>query len=94
VYPFRDGVSVLARDISEKKAKEAQRERMVIELQQALTQVRILRGLIPICAWCKRIRNDEGYWQQLEAYIRDHSEADFTHGMCPDCAKEAEDSLH
>ena len=94
VYPFRDGVSVLARDISEKKAKEAQRERMVIELQHALAQVRTLRGLIPICAWCKRIRNGEGYWQQLEAYISDHSEADFTHGMCPDCAKEAEDSLH
>jgi hypothetical protein len=84
---------VLARDISEKKAEEAERERMVIELQHALKQVRTLRGLIPICAWCKRIRNDEGYWQQLEAYIHDHSEADFTHGICPDCAKEVEESL-
>jgi len=93
VYPFRDGVSVLARDISERKAEEAERERMVIELQQALAQVRTLRGLIPICAWCKRIRDDQGYWQQLEAYIRDHSEADFTHGMCPDCAKEMGTSL-
>ena len=74
VYPFRDGVSVLARDISGKKSQEVERERMVIELQQALAQVRTLRGLIPICAWCKRIRDDRGYWQQLEAYIRDHSE--------------------
>jgi hypothetical protein len=84
---------VLARDISERKAEEADRERMVIELQQALAQVRTLRGLIPICAWCKRIRDDQGYWQQLEAYIRDHSEADFTHGMCPDCAREMGKSL-
>ena len=84
-YPFRGGVSVLFRDISEKKQWELQREQVIKELRHALGQVRTLHGLIPICAWCKKIRNDEGYWQQLEAYISQHTEADFSHGMCPDC---------
>lgn len=87
MYPFRDGVSVLFRDISEKKQWELQREQVIKELRHALGQVRTLHGLIPICAWCKKIRNDEGYWQQLEAYISEHTEADFSHGMCPDCFK-------
>jgi AmiR/NasT family two-component response regulator len=55
------------------------------ELQAALANVKTLRGLLPICASCKKIRDDEGYWQLVEVYIRDHSEADFTHGLCPDC---------
>jgi K+-sensing histidine kinase KdpD len=57
------------------------------ELQAALAEVKRLSGLLPICAWCKRIRNDEGDWQQIEEYITVHSEADFTHGICPDCAR-------
>jgi K+-sensing histidine kinase KdpD len=57
------------------------------ELQAALAEVKQLSGLLPICAWCKRIRNDEGDWQQIEEYITVHSEADFTHGICPDCAR-------
>jgi PAS domain-containing protein len=93
VNPFREGVSVLLRDISRRKNDEAERERLIRELQAALAHVRTLRGLIPICAWCKRIRNDHGYWEQLEAYIKDHSEADFTHGMCPDCAKQQIEAL-
>lgn len=88
VNPFREGVSVLFREISERKNAEAERERLIGELRAALADVRTLRGLIPICAWCKRIRNDDGYWEQLEAYIKSRSEADFTHGMCPDCARE------
>jgi hypothetical protein len=87
MYPFRDGVSVLFRDISEKKQWELQREQVIKEPRHALGQVRTLHGLIPICAWCKKIRNDAGYWQQLEAYISEHTEADFSHGMCPDCFK-------
>ena len=87
VNPFRDGISILFRDISKRKNAEVERERLIGELQAALAQVRTLRGLIPICAWCKKIRNDEGYWEQLEFYIKSHSEADFTHGMCPDCAR-------
>ncbi len=56
------------------------------ELQEALDHIKTLRGLIPICASCKRIRDDQGYWQQVEIYIRDHTEADFSHGLCPECA--------
>lgn len=87
VNPFRGGISVLFRDISERRNAEGERERLIGELQAALTHVRALRGLIPICAWCKKIRNDHGYWEQLELYLKNHSEADFTHGMCPDCAR-------
>jgi len=55
------------------------------ELESALTEIKTLSGLIPICSNCKKIRNDEGYWEQVEIYIRDHSEADFTHSICPEC---------
>jgi DNA-binding response OmpR family regulator len=55
-------------------------------LRKALKEVKTLSGLLPICASCKMIRNDEGYWQEIEAYVSDHSEAEFTHGICPDCA--------
>ena len=57
----------------------------VAELQAALSSVKQLRGLVPICSYCKRIRGDDQYWQQLEGYIAEHSEAQFTHGICPDC---------
>jgi transcriptional regulator with PAS, ATPase and Fis domain len=55
------------------------------ELESMRDQVKILQGLIPICAHCKKIRNDQGFWTQLEAYLVEHSEADFTHGICPEC---------
>ena len=70
-----------------------ERERLIGELQAALAHVRTLRGLIPICAWCKKIRNDQGYWEQLELYLKNHSEADFTHGMCPDCVRKHREAL-
>ncbi len=63
----------------------AQRNR---ELQTALDEVRQLRGILPICAACKRIRDDAGYWHQVDVYVRDHSEAEFTHGLCPECVRE------
>jgi len=62
--------------------------RLNAELQDALAQVKVLSGLIPICASCKKVRDDEGYWNQLEAYISAHSEVQFSHGICPDCAEE------
>lgn len=58
-----------------------------IELREALAQVKTLRGLFPICSGCKRIRDDHGYWNQIEVYIRDHSEAEFSHSICPDCVE-------
>ena len=64
-----------------------QRETMQKEREKALLTVKILSGLLPICASCKKIRDDKGYWNQIESYIKDHSEAEFSHGICPDCAK-------
>ncbi|MDH4318238.1 MAG: response regulator, partial [Desulfobulbaceae bacterium] len=61
--------------------------KLVEELQEAMGKVKLLSGLLPICASCKKIRNDEGYWTQIESYIKEHSEADFSHGICPDCVK-------
>lgn len=75
----------ISRDITERKQAEAEREKLIVELQTALNQVKRLSGLLPICASCKKIRDDRGYWQQIELYIREHSEADFSHGICPDC---------
>ncbi len=59
----------------------------VSELREALDNVKFLRGILPICARCKKIRDDQGYWNQVEIYISNHSEAEFSHGLCPDCAK-------
>ena len=65
----------------------------VAELQQALTNVKTLHGLLPICSYCKRIRGDDQYWQQVEAYIADHSDAQFSHGICPSCYHEVEKEI-
>jgi sigma-B regulation protein RsbU (phosphoserine phosphatase) len=59
----------------------------VRELHQALDQIKTLRGILPICSSCKKIRDDQGYWNQVEVYVRDHTEAEFTHGICPECVK-------
>ncbi len=58
-----------------------------LELKEALGKVKLLSGFLPICSSCKKVRDDKGYWNQIEEYIRDHSEADFTHSFCPDCAE-------
>ncbi|MBI4401757.1 MAG: response regulator [Nitrospirae bacterium] len=75
----------LKHEMDSRKAREQDLAKKTQELQQALRELKVLRGFIPICASCKKVRNDKGYWQQVEAYIRDHSEAQFTHGFCPDC---------
>ena len=56
-------------------------------------RIATLRGVVPICAWCKKIRDDEGYWKQLESYVRDHTEAEFSHGICPSCAESFSDQI-
>jgi len=66
---------------------DAEREVAIIELREALAKIKTLRGLIPICASCKKIRDDQGFWTQVEVYIRDHSEAEFSHGICPECVQ-------
>lgn len=59
--------------------------RKIEELRKAIEKIRTLRGIIPICAGCKKIRNDQGYWQQVEVYVKNHSDAEFSHGLCPEC---------
>ena len=90
------GVELLARvssalalkqETDRRKANELELRRSNEELQQALREVKVLRGLIPICASCKKIRNDGGFWQQLEEYLAEHSEAEFSHGLCRPCIK-------
>ena len=74
-------------DVTESRRAAEERERMIDQLKEALANVKTLRGLIPICASCKKIRDDKGYWRQVEVYVRDRSEAEFSHGVCPDCMK-------
>jgi PAS domain S-box-containing protein len=83
----RIGFRGVARNITEHKRIEEEREKLVGELQKALSEVKTLKGIFPICASCKKIRDDKGYWNQVEVYIRDRSEAEFSHGICPDCMK-------
>lgn len=76
------------------KAERLAREELILNLQKALADVKKLSGMLPICAWCKKIRNDEGYWQQIDAYIKSHTDLDFTHGICNDCAKKEYPELY
>ncbi len=87
IYPAKHGLSVFFKDVSERMYAERERERLITELQDALDKVKTLSGLLPICAFCKNIRDDSGYWHQVEAYIEEYSEANFSHGVCPDCAE-------
>ena len=74
--------------MQERKQAEEERENLILELQEALANVKKLSGLIPICSSCKKIRDDKGYWNQLEKYLLEHSDATLSHGLCPDCAKD------
>jgi PAS domain S-box len=88
------GILSVGNDITERKQAEEEKKMLIQELQQtleelqeALAKVKTLSGLLPICASCKKIRDDSGYWKQIEAYIKEHSDATFTHGLCPECVK-------
>ena len=98
-----NGVELLARvssaltlkhEMDCRKEREVELCRSNEELQRALSEVKVLRGLIPICASCKKIRNDGGFWQQLEEYIGEHSEAEFSHGLCQPCLKKLYPSVY
>ena len=88
---FGGFVSNLRRRLGEQNKKikkdQIEKDNLIVELKAALSKVKTLSGLVPICASCKKIRDDRGYWKQIELYIRDHSEAQFSHSICPDCAK-------
>ncbi|PKN19031.1 MAG: hypothetical protein CVU71_09635 [Deltaproteobacteria bacterium HGW-Deltaproteobacteria-6] len=88
------GMLGITRDISERKKDACERERLMTERQNALSEIKVLSGMLPICSSCKKIRNDEGYWEQLENYISDHSRAEFSHSFCPDCAKKFYEKAH
>ena len=75
----------VARDITERKKAEEERDRLVRELRAALAEVRSLREILPICSYCKKIRDDENYWQSVESYIAKHTNTRFSHGICPSC---------
>ncbi len=74
-------------DITSRKAAEQEREQLISRLKEALANIRTLKGLLPMCAWCKNIRDDEGYWRRVEDYIKKRTDASFTHGICPQCLK-------
>ena len=74
-------------DITERKMAEEERDKLVAELQKALSEVKTLQGFLPICSHCKNIRDDKGYWSKIESYIQKHSDTEFSHGICPECAE-------
>ena len=81
------GTYRLNNQVTKRKRAEQGREKLIIELREALANVRTLRGLLPICSVCKKIRDDDGYWHQVDAYIKDHTAAELSHGFCPECFK-------
>jgi PAS domain S-box-containing protein len=87
-YDGRKAVFSIVRDITDRKLAEQEREKLIAQLQKALADIKTLHGILPICASCKKIRDDQGAWHQVEAYIRDHTDAEFSHGLCADCAKQ------
>lgn len=84
---LRHELSLAQHEIERRKEAEREREFLIGKLQQALSEVKTLRGFLPICSHCKKIRDDAGYWQAIEGYIQEHSEAIFSHGICPECAE-------
>ena len=77
----------LEKEISERSAAEMERDRTILNLKKALDEVKTLRGILPICSYCKKVRDDKGYWEQVDIYIYKHSQADISHSICPNCAK-------
>jgi PAS domain S-box-containing protein len=88
------GIIESFQDITRRKELEKEKEQLIIELQKALQKVKQLSVFLPICASCKKIRDDRGYWKQIETYIKEHSEAEFSHSICPDCAKKLYPELY
>ena len=78
----------ISRNIEARKQAEEEREKLINELQDALKEIKTLRGILPLCSFCKKIRDDKGYWEQVDVYIHKYSQADISHSICPDCAKE------
>ena len=88
ISPFPLGAIITSQDITAQKKAELERMKLIEKLQNALSEVETLRGLLPICACCKKIRDDQGYWNHIEAYLRMHTNTEFTHTLCPECVKQ------
>ena len=82
---LREALARLRGEIAERTAMEQERERLIGELRESLARVRTLSGLLPICASCKKIRDDKGYWNRVEEYLTEHTDARLSHGICPEC---------
>ena len=80
-------LNIFKKNVIQRRKAEAEKEKLIVELEQTLSNVKQLSGLLPICAHCKKIRDDRGYWNQIESYIREHSEAEFSHSICQECAE-------
>ena len=91
---LRENNRVLEAEIFQRKKAEQHQDVLILELKDALDNIKQLSGLLPICASCKKIRDDQGYWQRIETYISEHSKAQFTHGICPDCSKKLYPAAH
>jgi hypothetical protein len=101
LYPVRERTSELERanrqlqrEVKERTAAEKQKEELIGDLQKALSEIKVLSGLLPICAKCKNIRDDKGYWNQIGTCIQSHSDATFSHSICPKCAEELYPGFH
>jgi hypothetical protein len=88
ISPFAHGAIITSQDITAQKKAESDRLNLIEKLQNALSEVETLRGLLPICACCKKIRDDQGYWNHIESYLRKHTNTEFTHTLCPECVKQ------
>ena len=86
-----EGLNMLAEEIEASTVSLDRYSVLVSRLQSALADVKTLGGLLPICAWCKQVRSDEGYWTKIETYIVEHSDASFTHGICPECSTKVDE---
>lgn len=86
-HPIVQGVVLNGRDISKRKQDEAVKDQLIWELQQALAGVNTLSGVLPICASCKKIQNEDGGWRQIELFLRERAQVEFSHGMCPECSR-------
>lgn len=87
-YRGKKLIFCICRDISERKRAEKEREDLIKRLEASLSEIKTLRGILPICSFCKKIRDDKGYWEKVDVYIRKHSEADISHSICDECLKE------
>lgn len=84
---IKNNHDLLADELKRRKLAEKEKEKLIKKLEQALSEIKSLKGIVPICSHCKKIRDDKGFWNNLEAYIQAHSEAEFSHGLCPDCSE-------